>query len=89
MMKGQTVVINTRIHDNRKRGNRRNKAHMHGYYSNLDVLNTLIECGADRDAVNRNIIDAITDGAGNAVAYENVTFVYQGEGCWLRPMIQG
>lgn len=80
-------MINTRIHDNRKRTNRRNKAHMHGYYSSLDALNTLLECGADRDAVNSAIIRAMNDGAGNKIAFNGVTFEYQGNGNWLKPMI--
>ena len=80
-------MINTRLNDNRPRTNRINRWKKHGYYSSVDVLNTLIECGADRDAVNRNIIDAMNDGAGNKVAYQNVTFQYEGNGYWLRPMI--
>jgi hypothetical protein len=77
----------TRINDNRTRANRINRWKKHGYFSSLDVLNTLIECGADRDAVNQSIIDAMNDGAGNKVAFRGVTFQYEGNGYWLRPIL--
>lgn len=80
-------MINTRIHDNRPRKNRKNRQHMRGYYSSLDVLNTLIEIGAERNAVNDAIMDAMRNGAGNTVSWHNVTFEYQGQGDWLKPMI--
>lgn len=79
-------MINTRLNDNRPRTNRINRWKLHGYYSSLDVLNTLIECGANRENVLSDIADTMRNGAGNKVAYRNVTFVYEGNGYWLRPM---
>jgi hypothetical protein len=85
MMKGQTV-INTRVHDNRKRANRKSRWVMHGYYSSLNVLNEFIEHGANRETILAAITTAMEHGPGNKVAYSGAPFVYQGQGYWLRPL---